>query len=131
MPGVDPSIICQRLSIDPKIKPVKQKANKKNAKQCQALCEEVDRLLRTDFIRETHYPDWLANPNLVKKKSSKWRICIDFININQACSKDSFPLSMINQLVDAMASHELLSFMGTYSGYNQIKMYPETKTRRH
>ncbi|KAK0593866.1 hypothetical protein LWI29_007560 [Acer saccharum] len=41
----------------------------------------------------------------------------------QACPKDSFPLPRIDQLVDATAGHETLSFMDAYSGYNQIKMH--------
>jgi len=66
----------------------------------------------------------------VKKKNGKWRDCIDFTNLNEACPKDSYPLLRIDQLVDATAGHELLSFMDAYSGYNQIKMHPldEDKT---
>ena len=45
------------------------------------------------------------------------------MNLNKACPKDSFPLPRIDQLVDAIAGHELLSFMDAYSGYNQIPMY--------
>jgi len=58
--------------------------------QSRAICAEVDRLLQAGFIRET-YPNWLSNPVLVKKKNDKWRVCIDFTNLNEACPKDSFP----------------------------------------
>ncbi|KAL5578025.1 hypothetical protein UlMin_019724 [Ulmus minor] len=51
------------------------------------------------------------------------RVCVDFTDLNKACPKDSFPLPMIDQLVDATAGHELLSFMDAYSGYNQIRMH--------
>ena len=44
----------------------------------------------------------------MKKKNGKWRVCIDFTNLNEACPKDSFPLSRIDKLVEAMMSHELL-----------------------
>ena len=60
---------------------------------------------------------------MVKKPNGKWRTCVDFTNLNKACLKDSFPIPWINQLVDATSGHELLSFMDTYSGYNQILMY--------
>ncbi|XP_074346682.1 uncharacterized protein LOC141685485 [Apium graveolens] len=87
------------------------------------LAEEVERLLDVGLIRESFYPDWLANPILVKKPNSKWRTCVDFNDLNKACPKDSFPLPRINQLVNAMAGHALLCFMDVYSGYNQIPMY--------
>ncbi|CAL9024363.1 unnamed protein product [Prunus brigantina] len=51
-------------------------------------------------------------------------MCQDYTNLNKACPKDSFPLPRIDQLVDATAGHELLSFMDAYSGYNQIFMHP-------
>ena len=52
-------------------------------------------------------------------------MCMDFIDLNNACPKDSFPLPRIDQLVDSTAGHELLTFMGAFSGYNQILMKEE------
>ena len=83
----------------------------------------MDRLLKVGFIRESYYLDWLANPILFVNPNGKWRTCIDFTNLNKACSKDSFPLLWIDQLVDATAGHELLRFIYANSGYNQILMY--------
>ena len=71
MPWVDPSVICHKLSILPEAKPVKQKPRKLNAERLQALNDEVDRILKADFIRETLYPNWLTNPALMKKKNGK------------------------------------------------------------
>ena len=74
------------------------------------------------FIWEVYYPNWVANVVMVKKANGKWRICVDFTNLNKACPKDSYPLPCIDQLVDSTAGHKLLSFMDTFSGYNQIRM---------
>jgi hypothetical protein len=88
------------------------------------IAEEVEKLLKARFIREVYYPDWLANVVLVKKSSGKWRMCIDFTNLNKACPKDSFTLPRIDMLVDSTSGHRLLSFMDAFSGYNQIRMHP-------
>ena len=77
------------------------------------------------FIREVYYPDWLANVVLVKKANGKWRMCVDFMDLNKACLKDSFPLPRIDQLVDSIARHKLLTFIDAFLGYNQIKMAEE------
>ena len=74
------------------------------------------------FIREVYYPNWLANVVMVKKENGKWRMCVDFTDLNKAFPKDSYSLSHIDQLVDSTAGHKLLSFMDAFSGYNQIQM---------
>ena len=59
---------------------------------------------------------------MVKKANGKWMMYVDFTDLNKACPKDSYLLPRIDQLVDSTAGHKLLSFMDTFSGYNQIRM---------
>ena len=87
-----------------------------------AIKEEVQKLTLAKFIREVYYPDWLANVVMVRKANGKWRMCVDFTDLNKACPKGSYPLPRIDQLVDSTAGHKLLSFMDTFSRYNQIRM---------
>ena len=54
---------------------------------------------------------------------------VDFTNLNHACPKDSFLLPRIDQLVDSIASHELLTLMDAFLGYNQILMKEEDKEK--
>jgi hypothetical protein len=122
MPGIDPSIIVHRLNIDPGSRPVKQRRKTFAPKRNQAIAEEVSKLLAARLIREVDYPEWLANVVLVKKYNNKWRMCVDFTDLNKACPKDSFPLPRIDLLVDSTSGHQLLSFMDAFSGYNQIQM---------
>ena len=91
--------------------------------------DEVNKLLAAGFIREVYYPDWLANIVLVKKENGKLRMCVDFTILNKACSKDSFPLSRIDQLVDSTIGHKLLTFMDAFSRYNQTKMAEEDQEK--
>ena len=83
-----------------------------------AINEEVEKLLAAKYIREVRYPEWLANVVMIKKSNEKWRICIDYTDLNKACPKDSFPIPRIDQLVDATEGHKLHIFMDAYSGYN-------------
>ena len=70
-----------------------------------------------------------APPPIVKMLNGKWRMCVDFTDLNRVCPKDSYPLPRIDNLVDSTARHELLSFMDTFSGYNQIKMKEEDQEK--
>ena len=95
----------------------------------QATAEEVRKLQEASFIREVYYPDWLLNVVIVKKASGKWRMCVDFTNLNKACPKDSYPFPRVDVLVDSTSKHQLLSFMDAFSGYNQIRMHKDDQEK--
>ena len=61
---------------------------------------------------------------VLPKKGGKWCVCVDYIDLNEACPKDSFPLPRIDQIVDATAGHGILSFLDAFSEYHQILMHP-------
>nr|CAE03595.1 OSJNBa0087O24.18 [Oryza sativa Japonica Group] len=115
MPGVLREVIEHKLMVRPDAKPVKQKLRRFAPDRKQAIREELDKLLKAGFIREVLHPEWLANPVMVRKANGKWRMCVDFTDLNKACPKDHFPLPQIDQLVDSTAGCELLSFLDAYS----------------
>ena len=125
MPGMAPEIIQHKLNVNPDRKPVQQRRRVFTPERDQVVTNEVTKLLAAGFIREMHYPEWLANVVLVKKANGKWRMCVNFTDLNKACPKDSFPLLRIDQLVDSITRHKLLMFMDTFSRYNQIRMAEE------
>ena len=101
MSGIDPSVITHRLNICPSFKLVRQKKRVFTSERDNAVKDEVQKLIAAKFIREVYYPDWLANVVMVKKANGKWRMCVDFTDLNKACPKDSYPLPRIDQLVDS------------------------------
>ena len=96
MPGIDPSVITHRLNVHPSSKPVRQKKRVFALERDNAIKEEVQKLTTAQFIWEVYYPDWLANVVMVKKANGKWRIYVDFTDLNKACPKDSYPLPHID-----------------------------------
>ena len=129
MPGISSEVIQHKLNVDPERKPIQQRRRTFAPERDQAVAGEVTKLLTAGFIREVYYLEWLANVVLVKKANGKWRMCVDFSDLNKACPKDSYPLPRIDQLVDSTAGHKLLTFMDTFSGYNQIKMAEEDQEK--
>ena len=103
-------------------KPVKQRLRCFNEGKCRTIGEEIAKLLAAGFIKEVYHPEWLASPVLIRKKSGKWRMCVDYTGLNKACLKNLFPLPRIDQIVDSTSGCETLCFLNAYSGYHQITM---------
>ena len=124
MPGISPIHASHKLNIAPFAKLVRQKVRHFHPDRHLVIQTEVDNLLHNGFIRAAKYPEWLANVVVVPKKGNKWRVCVDYTDLNDACPKDSFPLPRIDQIMDASVGHGVLSFLDAFSGYHQIPMHP-------
>ena len=74
----------------------------------------MKRLKEAGAIKEAFFPEWLTNTVVVKKKNGKWRVCVDFTDLNQACSKGPFPVLKIDQLIDATYRHPRMSFLDAF-----------------
>ena len=120
--GVDPDFICHHLNANPSILPKKQPPRHSSKEHFDAVKEEVKKLKQAGAIKEVFYPEWLANTVVVKKKSEKWRVCVNFTDLNKACPKDPFPIPQIYQLVDATVGYPRMSFLDTFQGYHQIPL---------
>jgi hypothetical protein len=127
--GVNRDVIEHSLNVDPSFRPRKQRLQKMSDDKAEGAWNKVKRLLSAGVIREVKYPEWLANTVMVKKANGKWRMCIDFTDLNKACPKDEFPLPRIDSPVDAAASSELMSLLDCYSGYHQIWMKKEDEPK--
>ena len=82
VPGVDPEFIVHKLNVDPSFPPKKQKPRRSTKEHVEAIRLEVRRLKEARAIREIFFPKWLANIVVVKKKNGKWRVCVDFTDLN-------------------------------------------------
>ena len=105
VPRVDPNFICHHLNVNPSVAPKKQPPRCSSKEHANAIRDEVIKLKKVGAIKEVFYLEWLANTVVVKKKSGKWRVWVDFTNLNKDCLKDPFPMPRIDQLVDATVGH--------------------------
>ena len=121
-PGIDLNFICHHLNVNPLATPKKQPPQRPSKEHANAVRDEVRKLKQAEAIKEVFYPEWLANTVVVKKKSGKWQVCVDFTNLNKACPKDPFPMPRIDQLMDATAGHPRMTFLDTFQGYHQIPL---------
>ncbi|GKV09092.1 hypothetical protein SLEP1_g20639 [Rubroshorea leprosula] len=129
MLGIDPKVACHRLGVPPEVVSVRQKMRQFGAEGTVAIKEEIEKLKEVGFIKEINFSEWLSNVVMVKKANEKWRMCIDFTDLNKVCPKDNYALPNIDELVDNSSGYEVLSFCDAYSGYNQIPLVEEDQDK--
>lgn len=122
MGGVSRDVMEHRLAVRPDKAFMKQKLRKLSTERSEVIKLEIAKLSEAGHIRGVWHPEWLANPVLVKKSNGKWRMCVDFTDLNKTCPKDDYHLPRIDQLVNSMEGCERLSFLDAYSGYHQVHM---------
>ena len=104
MPGIDPSVMVHRLNVSPSFPLIWQKKRVFAQERDRAIAE-VGKLQEAGFIREVYYPDWLANVVMVRKANGKWKMCVNFMDLNKACPKDSYLLPRVDVLVEPTTQH--------------------------
>jgi hypothetical protein len=116
---MDRNFIEHKLNIDATAKSQRQKLGKMSDDKVVVVKSKVQRLLNASVIRNVMYPKWLANIVPVKKKNGKWRMCIDFTDLNKATPKDNYPLPRMDQVIDSAASAAIMTILDSLFGYHQ------------
>ena len=63
------------------------------------------------------------------KTVTRWRVCIDYRELNKTTRKDHFPFPFIDQILVRLARYEYYCFLDGYSGYNQIAIALEDQEK--
>ena len=110
LPGVDPLVAPHKLSIYKEAHYISQK-KRKLGEECRLVAKvEADKLLNAGFIEEAQYTTWLSNVVLVKKANGKWRMCVDYMDLNKVCPRDAYPLPISTDLLTVLQGIKCLAF---------------------
>jgi hypothetical protein len=123
-------LIEHALNVDPKAKLVKQSLRWFDEPKRKAIASELHMLENAGFIREIKASTWVSNLVIIPKKNRDvQRVCVDYTSLNKHCPKDPFLLPRIDQIIDSTVGCARLSFLDSYSGYNQIKLKKEDEEK--
>jgi hypothetical protein len=84
--------------------------------------KKIEKMLEAGFIRPCRYVEWISSIVPVQKKDGRWRVYVDFRDLNRATPKDEYRMPIVETLINAAARNKILSFMDGNAGYNQIFM---------
>ena len=116
--GINPGLACHKLNVNLEAVSHKHPPWQSSNNHAEVVRTEVNKLKQAGAIKEIFYLEWLANIVVVRKKNGKWRVCVDFIDLNKVCPNDPFPIPRIDQLVDAIMGHPRMSFLDAFQGYH-------------
>ena len=122
MQGIHPNTCIHHIYTDDKLKPVIQPQRRMNPMMKEIVKEELQKLLNVGFIYPISDSQWVSPLVVVPKKNGKWRVCVDYQELNKDTLKDHFPLPFIDQVLDSLAGKKYFSFLDGFSGYNQIRI---------
>lgn len=91
--------------------------------------DELQNILDVGFIYPIFDSEWVSPLVIVPNKGVKWRVCVDYRELNTTTTKDHFPFSFIDQVLDSLARKKYFSFLDGFSGYNQIKIVLEDQDK--
>ena len=91
MTRINPTLASHKLNVIAMATPLRQKVRRFHPDRHQIIQTKMDNLLITGFIREVKHLEWLANVVVVPKKDGKWRVCVDYTDLNEVCPKENFP----------------------------------------
>ncbi|GKD97035.1 hypothetical protein Tco_1380932, partial [Tanacetum coccineum] len=109
-----------RINVFNHAEPVKQKKRSLAPERNEAIHSQVEELTEAWILREVKYQTWVSNPMVVKKDNGKWKLRVDFTNINKACIRETHPLLAAEQKGKGLHKYRLKCFLDAYKGYHQI-----------
>ena len=129
MKGIHLDTCIHHIYTQENVRSIRQPQRRMNLVLKDIVKDELHKLLNANFIYPISDSKWLSPLVIVTKKNRKWRVCVDFRELNRATLRDYFPLPFISQVLDTLTRKQYLSFLDGYSGYNQIQIALEDQEK--
>ena len=100
-------------------RPIRQALRRQPFQHQDYIDLETNRMLEYGIIEPAASP-WASNVVLVTKKDGSLRFCVDYRRLNSITYKDSYPLPLIDNCLNALAGSSWYSTLDLRSGYYNI-----------
>ena len=112
MPNLDRSIVEHRLPLKKGFRPFQQRARQMKAEILEEVKKEVQKMLDAGFIRPCRYAEWISSVVPIQKKDGRWRVCVDFRDLNRVTPKDEYPMPVAETLINGAAGNQNVELYG-------------------
>ena len=108
--------------------PIRQKPRRIPFAQRNELKDHIDKMLKQDLIEPSESP-WASQIVIIRKKDNSLRLCLDYRALNHVTKKDSFPISRIDDKLDALIGSSWFNVLDLQSGYFQVICDPKDREK--
>jgi hypothetical protein len=108
--GIPPDVIQHQIQLITLIPYVHQTRYRLNFNYVAIIKQDIDKLLITSLIKLVEEATWLSSIIIMRKKSEKLIICVDFKKLDAATKKDPYPLSFTDEVINTIGGHEVYIF---------------------
>ena len=129
MKGIPYNLCTHHIYIKSDSQPVCQPQRRMNPNLRDIVKEEIQKLLEVGFIYPISNSEWVSPLVIVPKKNGKWRVCVDYREMNKETQKDHFPFPFIDQVPNTLSEKKFFSFLDGFSKYNQIQIALEDQDK--
>ncbi|GKF43628.1 hypothetical protein Tco_0130180 [Tanacetum coccineum] len=133
--GVSPEFCTHKILMEEDYEPSVQSQRRVNPKIHDVIKKEVEKLLDAGLIYPISDSPWVTvitndeNELIPTRLVTGWRVCIDYIKLNEATQKDHFPLPFMDQMLERLAGNEYYCFLDGFSGYFHIPIDPKDQEK--
>ena len=101
--------------------PVFQPLRRRSQMENHLIGEEINEMLKHGIIKISDSP-YASQVHMVKKKCGKWRMTIDYRQLNAITVKRQWPMKSIPDILDKLAGKAIYSVIDCKSGYWQVQI---------
>lgn len=136
--GISSAICTHRIYMEDDYEPQALPQHRLKPNMKEVVKKEVIKLLDAGIIYPISDSKWVSpiqcvpkkggttvmendnNELIAIRKTTGWRMCIDYRKLNEATRKDHFPLPFVDEMLEKLAGHEYYCCLDGYSGHMQI-----------
>ena len=119
-----------KLDLYPNAEPKSVKPLGLVGERAAAEQEIVEDVLARGWIEPCPAPEWASNGFVVpKKEKGKWRLVVDYRQLNEATLPDAHPLPLIENILENQSKHKIFTIVELRKGFHQTPLHPESRAK--
>ena len=119
-----------KLDLYPNTTPQSVKPIRLAGERAAAEQEIVEDFSALAWIEPCPASEWASKGFVVpKKEKGKWRLAVDYRQLNEATLPDAYPIPLIENMLENQSKHKIFTIVDLSKGFPPIPLHPESRAK--